>query len=89
MKIIKSILVALLLLPALLFAEETININTADKETLMMIKGVGEARAADIIDYREANGPFKTIEELTNIKGIGDTTLEKNSGNLTVEDKKN
>ena len=47
-----------------------ININTADKEELMSISGIGEAKANSIIAYREKNGKFKTIEELMNIPGI-------------------
>lgn len=86
MKTIRSILAILLLLPALLLAAETININTADKETLMMIDGIGEKRATDIIEYRENNGPFELVDDLVKIKGIGESTLEKNRGMLTVEE---
>ncbi len=78
MKILKKILlVSCLLIPALLFAE-TVNINTADKESLMLLKGVGEKRAEAIIAYREKNGLFKSTEELTEVSGIGSSVLEKN-----------
>jgi len=67
----KTLLAACLLVPTLLFAE-TVNINTADKDTLMtVIKGVGEKRAEAIIAYREQNGPFKSIEELAEVRGVG------------------
>jgi len=56
---------------------EKININTADVTQLSKIKGIGEKKAQAIIDYREANGSFKTIEDLVNVKGIGDSTLQK------------
>jgi len=87
METIKKIILAILLfVPALLFAE-TVNINTADKESLMAaIQGVGEKRAEAIIAYREENGPFKSVEELSEVKGIGSATIESNYENLTVID---
>lgn len=54
-----------------------ININTADAQALMQIPGIGDALSARILAYREANGPFTTIDELTNVKGIGEGTLRK------------
>ena len=88
MEIFKKTLLALcLLIPTLLFAE-AININTADKDALMSaIKGVGEKRAEAIIAYREQNGPFKSIEELTEVRGLGASIVEKNMDNLSVKDK--
>ncbi len=87
MEIFKKILLALcLLIPTLLFAE-TININTADKESLMSaIKGVGEKRAEAIIAYREEHGPFKSLEELADVKGVGPSIVEANMENISVED---
>ncbi len=84
--LVKTILVTLLFVPGILFAE-AININTADKETLMTsIKGVGEKRAEAIIDYREQNGPFKSVDDLAEISGIGQTIVDDNRENLTVSD---
>ncbi len=54
-----------------------VNINTADANQLQLLPKVGPALAARIIDYREANGPFKTVEEIVAVKGIGDSSLEK------------
>ena len=83
----KTLLAACLLIPTLLFAE-AININTADKDALMsVIKGVGEKRAEAIIAYREQNGPFKSIEELAEVRGIGASIVEANMDNLSIEDK--
>lgn len=85
--LLKTILVTILFFPGLLLAE-VININTADKETLMTVmKGVGEKRAEAIIDYREKNGPFKSVDDLANISGIGESIIEDNRKNLTVENK--
>ena len=53
-----------------------ININKADKDTLMKIKGLGPTKAQNIIDYREKFGPFKSYEDLLKVKGIGEKTLE-------------
>lgn len=60
-----------------------ININTADKTELMGIPGVGEAKAKAIIEYREKT-PFKTIEEIKNISGIGDAVFDKIKDLITV-----
>ncbi|MED4204481.1 helix-hairpin-helix domain-containing protein [Neobacillus mesonae] len=54
-----------------------INLNKADTAELQTIPGIGPAKAAAIIDYRETSGGFKTIEDLKNISGIGDKTFEK------------
>ena len=52
-------------------AVAAVNINTATKEELTSIKGVGEKRAQEIIDYRTKNGPFKTVDDLEKVPGIG------------------
>lgn len=53
-----------------------ININTADEETLMELTGVGPVTAKKIISYRKKHGKFTSAEDLLNIKGIGEKTLE-------------
>lgn len=65
--------------------EEKININTADSETLQTLPGIGEKRAEDIIAYREAHGPFRIAEDLTKVKGIGESILEGLLEQITVE----
>ena len=69
------------------YKEETnnlININTANIDELTKLSGIGEAKAKLIIEYREQNGKFKEIKELTNVKGIGDSLIEKIKDNITI-----
>ena len=80
----KTLFTLLLFIPSLLFAGEAVNINTADKETLMAIKGVGEKRAEAIIAYREQNGPFKSVNDLAEVSGVGQATVDANRESLTV-----
>ena len=61
-----------------------VNINTASKKELDALPGIGETLAQRIIDYRSANGPFSTVDELTKVKGIGAKTLEKLKPYATV-----
>jgi competence protein ComEA len=63
-----------------------VDINKADASTLAAeLNGVGASKAAAIVAYREANGPFRHIEDLSNVKGIGIKTVEKNRSNLLIE----
>jgi competence protein ComEA len=64
----------------------TVNINKADAAALASsLKGVGNARAQEIVRYREAYGPFKSVDELTEVKGIGKSTLDDNRARITLE----
>lgn len=62
-----------------------INLNTASKDELMMIDGIGDATADKIIEYRERNGSFSSVEQLVEINGIGSAKLEKFRSVLYVE----
>jgi len=72
----------LALVPALAFG--AININTATKDELVALPGIGPAKAQAIVDYRKAHGPFKTIEELKDVKGIGAKRFEQLKPDLAV-----
>ena len=63
---------------------DKININTASAIELDKLPGIGAVRAADIISYRESHGGFQTIEQLKDIKGIGDVSFEKLKDLVTV-----
>ena len=64
----------------------TIDLNTADADTLQSgLTGIGASKAQAIVDHRTANGPFASVDELVEVKGIGAATLEKNRSKLHVE----
>jgi competence protein ComEA len=61
-----------------------VNLNTATKDELDAVKGIGPAKAQAIIDYRTKNGPFKSVDELKNVNGFGDKTVAKMRSELSV-----
>ena len=66
------------------FAEQ-VDINTADASArASAIDGVGEKKAATIVAYRDAHGPFNSVDELVAVKGIGAVTVDRNRQNLIV-----
>lgn len=62
-----------------------VNINQADSTLLQTLPGIGPSKAEAIIEYRETNGPFKMIEDIMNISGIGEKTFEKLKNSITVQ----
>ena len=67
------------------FAAGPVNINTADATTLAQaLNGIGPAKAQAIVAHREANGPFKSADQLAAVKGIGLATIEKNRDVIQV-----
>lgn len=85
MNLIKSMFLALVLSFASfgVFAA-SININAATVEQLTALNGIGEVKAAAIVEYRKAHGPFKSVEQLVEVKGIGLKLVEKNRDMMTV-----
>lgn len=61
-----------------------VNINTAAVDELSSLPGIGQAKAEAITKYRQQNGNFKTVEDITNVKGIGDKMLKKIKTEITV-----
>lgn len=85
MRYITTLFVCLLMLAAAGTQAAPVDINRADAASLAAaIVGIGEKKAASIIAYREANGPFARIEDLANVQGIGIATIEKNRDNLSI-----
>jgi competence protein ComEA len=65
----------------------TININTASATELEALPGIGAKTAARIVEYRQKNGPFKKIEELMNVRGVGEKNFLKLKPQITVAGK--
>ena len=63
---------------------DLVNINTADVEQLSTLKGIGPAMAQRIIDYREQNGKFKNVDELKNVRGIGQKKFDALKDKITI-----
>lgn len=75
-------LVMSLAVSSAVFAVQTgqpVNVNTADAQAMAdNLNGIGIRKAEAIVEYRKANGPFKTLEDLKNVKGVGDATVANN-----------
>lgn len=85
MKFLKSLFMLTLLIFSPLGLAEVIDINTADEAAFQRaMKGVGPAKAKEIVQYRTQHGPFKSPDDLLNVKGIGQKTLDDNRANLSV-----
>jgi competence protein ComEA len=66
-------------------AAEAVDINAAGAaELATALDGVGQSKAEAIVEYREANGPFKSVDDLALVKGIGAATIEKNRDKVTI-----
>jgi len=64
-----------------------VNINTADAKTISeALSGIGQKKAEAIVKYREEKGLFKAAEDLTNVTGIGEKTVEKNKNDILLSD---
>jgi competence protein ComEA len=84
-KLFTAVITSLVLFSQSLFA---VNINTADAKSLAEeLNGIGAKKAQAIVDYRTEHGDFKTIESLTEVKGIGLKTVEKNRNAIELTDK--
>jgi competence protein ComEA len=89
-----SVLAALAAAPAITVATpaavtaasaEKVNINTASVKELQKLEGIGRGVAQRIVDYREANGPFKRGEDLRKVEGVGPATFERNRERIVVK----
>ncbi len=63
---------------------EKVNINTAGVDDLVALPGIGKAYAERIVEYRQKNGPFKRVEDILNVRGIGEKTFERIKDRLTI-----
>lgn len=83
---VRHLLFSALLLAAPAFASTPVNINTADATALAQsLDGVGLAKAQAIVAWRDANGPFTSADQLAEVKGIGESLVERNRDAIQVE----
>jgi competence protein ComEA len=78
------LLLALVIALAAPLANAALNLNTATKDELVALSGIGPAKAQAILDYRTEHGGFKSVDELKDVKGIGARRFEKLKPELTV-----
>ncbi len=83
-----AVLLMALAMPLLADELAKVDINTATKEQLMSLTGVGESYADRIIEHREKNGRFQKPEDIMQVKGIGEKTFETNRDRIVVTTKK-
>ncbi len=84
---IKHLVLAVTLLFATftLYAAGPVNVNTADAATIAKnVTGIGMVKAEAIVKYREKNGPYKTVDDLSKVSGIGEATIKKIRPQVTV-----
>ena len=86
MRVLRRLLVVcLLLVPVAAISDPLVNINTADSERLVGdLVGIGPQKALAIVQYRQQHGPFRQIEDLALVSGIGAKTVEQNRDRMTV-----
>jgi competence protein ComEA len=85
-KLISAVFAAFLLFSTSLYAADPVNVNTADAATIAKaLNGVGLKKAEAIVAYRAAHGPFKNVDELVRVDGIGKATVEKVRANVKVK----
>jgi len=85
MRITHILLILALAIPSLSsFAVETVDINKASAEEIAELDNIGPKKAKEIVEYREKNGAFKSLDDLQGVKGIGKATIEKNRDRMIV-----
>lgn len=83
--LIAKALILSMLLAGVAWAQQTVNINTAEADEIAQtLTNIGPAKAQAIVDYREANGAFRSLEQLAMVKGIGLVTIEKNRDRIVL-----
>jgi len=87
-KIVQLFIALSLLLGSHLVIADVININTADAQTIAAsITGVGEKKALAIVAFRDEHGPFESVDDMTQVKGIGHKLVNKNRDRLSIKNK--
>ena len=81
---LKNWILGILALCSTAWAMAAVNINSASAEELRALPGIGPSKAAAIVAYRQQNGSFKSVDELKNVKGIGEGILNRLRDEATV-----
>jgi competence protein ComEA len=84
-KLILAVLVLFLVAAPAAWAAGPVNVNTATVEELSQLTNIGPAKAAAIVSYREEHGPFRSVQELTKVTGIGERTIEMNLERIELD----
>ncbi len=82
----RVLLLVIALVAGINFAFAAVNINTASVQELDAVKGIGPSKAKAIVDYRTKNGPFKSVDDLKQVKGFGAKSVAKLRSELSVAD---
>lgn len=89
MKVMSTAIITLLLLSPLPAMAGQVDINTADAAAISAeLKGVGLSKAKAIVEYRKKHGPFRSVDDLSLVKGIGERTVEINRSDIRVSGQK-
>ena len=89
MKRMQTLLACVVLALAGTASAGQVNVNTADAETISAeLNGIGIAKARAIVEYRDKHGPFRTVDDLSLVKGIGERTVERNRADIRLTDAK-
>ncbi len=85
LRIVGLALMACVLMAGLTFAQGKVDINQAGVDDLKTLRGIGEVRANAIVKYRQMHGPFKSLDDLKNVPGIGDKIIQDNKSMLAIQ----
>jgi len=89
MKILSTTAIALILMAPVTALAGQVDVNTADAETISAeLKGVGLSKAKAIVEYRKKHGPFRSADDLSLVKGIGERTVELNRSDIKTSGQK-
>jgi len=84
-KLTLAVLILFLVAAPAAWAMGPVNVNTATVEQLSELSNIGPAKAAAIVSYRDENGPFRSLQELTRVSGIGERTVEMNLDIIEID----
>lgn len=83
-RLLRSLILALALSPMAAIATGPVDINAADAASLEQVKGIGPAKASAIVQFREQNGPFASVDDLVQVPGLGEKTVAMIRDHLRV-----